>query len=428
MSNILYCNNCGKSNPEDSKFCEYCGVKISNENDIQEKKTNKSKRLLSLIWKIPLGIIAFCIIAFMLLYTFSSSFRTGLNNGSSGNSTKPTSASNTPNSGTSSQNNIDNSQSVVSITCDNNEGGSGTIFTEDGFILTNNHVITEASYCLVTLPDIKTGEPNSIYEAKPIIIPTLSNQYDIAFLQINSAYTDKNGKTWGTYPTNFPEYTSPNGCNNYAPKLGDSLRIYGYPVTSGGYNLTITDGIISSFDDYNDILTSAKVDSGNSGGLAVNTNGCFLGIPSYVESGNYQNLGVIIPSSIIADFVNKDTSLTPLVNEAPSNTAQTVDFSCLKLKNEKMFPNSYYNSNPTYTATLYNGCSKTFKNIGIEVDFYAANAGTTTTPSDTEYVNSGVTNLAPGKSYTINNTVVTPFDTSPKNFTWATQIYRADPN
>jgi S1-C subfamily serine protease len=164
----------------------------------------------------------------------------------------------------------------------------------DGTIVTNNHVIKGSQSCLVTIPDARTGAPTSIYTASPYSVPGLSELYDIAVLKVTGSYTDTNTKVWGVYPTTFPIFVRPNTCKDEAPKLGDPVRIYGYPVTSGGLNLTITEGIISSFADNGDILTSAKVDSGNSGGLAVNSQtGCMLGIPSAVTlTGNYQNLGI----------------------------------------------------------------------------------------------------------------------------------------
>ncbi len=204
---------------------------------------------------------------------------------------------------------VNSAQSVVNIACDNNEGGSGTIMTKDGLILTNNHVITGASTCLVSLPDPQTGAPTEIYTAQPLVVPNLSQLYDIAVVQVTGSYVDSNRKIWGVYPTIFPAYQSPNTCSKITPQLGDPITIYGYPVTSGGSNLTITQGIISSFSDNGNILTSAQVDSGNSGGLAVNSKtGCMVGIPSAVEEGNYQNLGVIIPTSVIADFIEKATT------------------------------------------------------------------------------------------------------------------------
>lgn len=192
---------------------------------------------------------------------------------------------------------------VVDILCDTGEGGSGTIFTADGTILTNNHVIASATKCEITIPDPATGKIKEVYEASPIILPTLSKKYDVATLKIYDSYTDDDGKVWGTWPKTFTPFTLPSSCDPTAPsKLGDSVKIYGYPVTSGGYNLTLTTGVISSFANDGEILTSTQIDSGNSGGLAVDQNGCWLGIPSAVVSGNYQNLGVIIPGIIIETY------------------------------------------------------------------------------------------------------------------------------
>ena len=134
-------------------------------------------------------------------------------------------------------------------------------------------------------------------------MPGLSKAYDIALLRIYGVFTDEDGKTWGSYPNTFPAFVAPPGCDSPL-RLGDAVRIYGYPVTSGGYNLTVTDGIVSSFKDGN-TLTSAKIDSGNSGGMAIDQEGCFIGIPSAVLTGQYQNLGVIIPNEVISDFFDR---------------------------------------------------------------------------------------------------------------------------
>ncbi len=203
-------------------------------------------------------------------------------------------------------------RSVVNLYCSNSDGtvdgGSGTIMSEDGLIMTNYHVISKAKGCLVAFPNPNNGAPVEIYLAKPIyILPAVNKEYDIATIKIQDVYTDERGNTYGSYPKKFQVFTSTRDphCSNSTPELGDSIRIFGYPVTSGGYNLTITDGIVSSFTGDNLILTSAKVDSGNSGGLAVDQYGCYIGIPSAVETGNYQNLGVIIPKNVVSNFLDK---------------------------------------------------------------------------------------------------------------------------
>lgn len=278
----MFCKNCGHQIEEGKKFCKDCGTAVGHSNSttptIAATASNtitsafKWIRHLNKSWIIGIGVVALIILAFVFYPKNSIS-------------------------------NQSNQQSVVDVLCDTGYGGSGTIFTADGTVLTNNHVIAGAKVCEVTIPDPSTGGVSEIYEAAPVIVSTLSEKYDVATLKIDGAYTDKNGKTWGTYPTTFQSFILPSKCDPSSPsKLGDSVRIYGYPVTSGGYNLTITDGVISSFADDGSILTSAQIDSGNSGGLAIDQNGCWLGIPSAVVSGKYQNLGVIIPGDIVEKY------------------------------------------------------------------------------------------------------------------------------
>jgi len=292
----MFCKNCGKEIKIGAKFCDNCGqeIKISKFVILRDRmflfyKNHKKGVIIALI------ILFFLIIIILIDSSSDSSIDDNqyLNNN----------ATYQPTSDSYKQNGI--ASSVVNIFCDNDGGGSGTIRTEDGLILTNNHVISGSSFCLVSIPDETTGQAIEIYKAEPIIVPYLSDQYDIAGLSIYDFYTDDDGKKWGVYPAVFPSFSTPGICDNYSPSLGERITIYGYPVTSGGYNLTVTDGVISSFADDGTILTSAKIDSGNSGGLAVNQNGCFVGIPSAVVNGNYQNLGVIISQSLIDEFLTQ---------------------------------------------------------------------------------------------------------------------------
>lgn len=289
----MFCKNCGKQVKSINRFCNNCGqeIKISKFDILKNKSIfivrNHKRLIISLM-------VAFIIIAIFVSMESKQKF-------DSKNNIVRESASDIGYD----QNKI--ALSVVNIFCDNDEGGSGTIISEEGLILTNNHVIANSANCLVILPDETTGRPAEMYKSEPIIIPDLSEEYDLAGLIINDSFTDEDGKTWGTYPTVFSSFPISDNCINYSPSLGENVIIYGYPVTSGGYNLTITDGIISSLNDDGTILTSAKIDSGNSGGLAVNQNGCFVGVPSAVVNGDYQNLGVIIPQILIDEFINQSS-------------------------------------------------------------------------------------------------------------------------
>jgi S1-C subfamily serine protease len=83
------------------------------------------------------------------------------------------------------------------------------------------------------------------------------------------------------------------------------VRIFGYPAISGGYSLTITDGIISSFPGGGEIVTSAKISRGNSGGLAVDKYGCMIGVPTLVSSDENESLGIIYSMSLVNEFTSE---------------------------------------------------------------------------------------------------------------------------
>ncbi len=309
----MYCKSCGKQLNNGVKFCKYCGKSVIKdgptnfEQGIEEiekseeksdgKFVEKINKRNKFIFRITLGIIA--IIILYIIFTDSPfSFISGTRR-------------------------IDPdviTSSVVNIMCEARDGdvygGSGTIITTEGIIITNSHIIPQDEEnllileegCLVILPDRLSGQPKEVYWGQPIVIPELSDRYDLAYIEIYDVYKDGTGKFYGLYPKTFPSIFAE--AENYDKaclsssniKLGDMVRIYGYPLTSGGLNLTITDGVISSLLEDGSILTSAKVDEGNSGGIAVDQNGCMIGIPSAITEGTYQNLGVIIPVDLILEF------------------------------------------------------------------------------------------------------------------------------
>lgn len=91
--------------------------------------------------------------------------------------------------------------------------------------------------------------------------------------------------------------------------IGDPLVILGYPSYGSGagtfaslfskLEITATEGIVSG-QDAGYYTTSAKIEHGNSGGLAIDTNNnCYLGIPTAAVAGEIESLGRILPSSYI---------------------------------------------------------------------------------------------------------------------------------
>jgi len=156
--------------------------------------------------------------------------------------------------------------------------GSGVIISEDGYIVTNNHVIKDASEIEITLNNKKS------YKAK--LIGT-DSKMDIALLKI-----DANEQL---------PYTAFANSDNV--KVGEWVLAVGNP-----YNLTstVTAGIVSAKARNLDtsgiqsfIQTDAAVNPGNSGGALVNTRGELIGINTMISSmtGSYVGYSFAVPSN-----------------------------------------------------------------------------------------------------------------------------------
>ncbi len=162
--------------------------------------------------------------------------------------------------------------------------GSGVIISEDGYIVTNNHVVKNASEIEITLNNKKS------YPAK--LIGT-DSKMDIALLKIT---TDEK----------LP-YTV--FANSDSVKIGEWVLAVGNP-----YNLTstVTAGIVSAKARNLDtsgiqsfIQTDAAVNPGNSGGALVNTKGELIGINTMISSptGSYTGYSFAIPSNITRKII-----------------------------------------------------------------------------------------------------------------------------
>ena len=288
----MFCENCGNKIDNSHKFCTKCGNGVEN-TEIKKRPCFFGKKKLVLA-----GVLILILISTFLFFYYQ-------------NRNRPSND----------QRDQDIASAVVNIYCEGASGkdedisgGSGTIITADGLVLTNAHIIPQGKNesineksCIVILPDPTAGASKEIYYAKPLVIPEISEKYDLAFVQIDDVYyNQEEGKAYGEYPKQFPAYDSERYCKNENVKLGEPIRIYGYPAISGGYALTITDGIVSSLlPDEGLIITSAKISHGNSGGLAVDQNGCRIGIPSMVSSDENESLGVIISNNLISDFIDE---------------------------------------------------------------------------------------------------------------------------
>jgi S1-C subfamily serine protease len=307
----MFCKNCGIEINTGASFCKDCGEKVVSPNPVVAVKNKTAswfrKKAGLIIGLFFAGFILLLVAGYLSEETSTNS---------------PVAIDNAT------QEEI--ALSVVNIFCPSTRseeeasGGSGTIIDEEGLILTNSHIVpqdetnifVDDTGCLVVLPDPVTGQPDEVFLAHPIVIPGISDSYDLAYMQIYSAfYDEEEAKYAGTYPRVFPAFDDTTRCRNENVQLGEPVRIFGYPAISGGYSLTITDGVVSSFPGEGLIVTSAKISHGNSGGLAVDRRGCMIGVPSMVSSDEAESLGVIISTQLMNSFSEEvSTYLNALEN------------------------------------------------------------------------------------------------------------------
>lgn len=165
--------------------------------------------------------------------------------------------------------------------------GSGVIVSQDGYIVTNNHVVEDSDEIIVTLL-----ESDKEYKAK--IIGT-DPKTDLAIIKIDAS-------------------------NLKAIKIADSSKVaegdivfaIGNPFGVGG---STTQGIISGLNKdniglnqyENFIQTDASINPGNSGGALVDSRGALIGINSAIlsRSGGNNGIGFAIPSNMTKDIAKR---------------------------------------------------------------------------------------------------------------------------
>lgn len=166
--------------------------------------------------------------------------------------------------------------------------GSGIIISEDGYILTNHHVVDKASNFNIVLYDKREykakyigGDPNT----------------DVALLKVEG----------DNLPTAYVG-------NSDSLQIGEWVMAVGSPLS---FSSTITAGIVSAigrniriidteYSVENFIQTDAVINPGNSGGALVNLNGEVIGMNTAIatRTGLYQGYGFAIPSNLAIKIVN----------------------------------------------------------------------------------------------------------------------------
>jgi serine protease Do len=188
-------------------------------------------------------------------------------------------------------------ESVMIISCvlDRGElvpvwGGSGTLLTDEGLILTNAHVATDMfdmvgldggpmDALVIAMTTREDRPPTPMYLAEVL---AYNHQLDLALIQISM---DLAGDPVDADDMNLSSIEIGDSDEVH---LGDELYIFGYPTIGEGY-ITFTSGRVSGFETTETadgeivrtwIRTDTTIAGGNSGGTAVNADGALIGVPT----------------------------------------------------------------------------------------------------------------------------------------------------
>lgn len=164
--------------------------------------------------------------------------------------------------------------------------GSGVVVTQDGYILTNNHVVNDADDITVKLNDGRSAKAK-VVGSDP--------ETDLAILKVDL-------KSLPVISMGNSEHI----------RVGDVVFAIGNPF---GVGQTVTHGIISAtqrndlgintFENF--IQTDAPINPGNSGGALIDVHGNLIGINNaiYTRTGGFQGIGFAVPVSLAKDVMNE---------------------------------------------------------------------------------------------------------------------------
>ncbi len=168
--------------------------------------------------------------------------------------------------------------------------GSGVIVSQEGIVVTNNHVVEQAEEILVGLADGR--------QFKAELVGT-DPKSDLAVIRLQGEKGD------------FKDLKAMVLGNSDRARIGDVVLALGNPF---GVGQTVTMGIISAKNranvdivDYEDFIqTDAAINPGNSGGALVSMEGELIGINTAIlsRSGGYQGVGFAIPSNMVKNVVD----------------------------------------------------------------------------------------------------------------------------
>jgi hypothetical protein len=180
---------------------------------------------------------------------------------------------------------------VVPVTCMGSKGkfkGSGTtqlVENNEMIVVTNFHVINvgpiNSTVCTIHIPEPPNYTKGTLYTARRGKFSPYYPDVDVALLHISKKVAEE---------SNLFEPFPLLGCSASQVNIGEKMIVLGYPsfgedINTGENTLTVTDGTISGIlpTQYGPrYKTSAKMDHGVSGGLAISTeHNCIIGVPTW---------------------------------------------------------------------------------------------------------------------------------------------------
>ena len=231
--------------------------------------------------------------------------------------------------------------------------GSGIIISEDGYIVTNNHVVdtssSSSSYSYYSISDatsvkVKLYNSDELYDAKII---GKDSQTDLAILKI-----EKTGLTAAEF------------ADSDDVTVGEFAMAVGSPL---GLDTTVTTGIVSAVNrevesdgtTYVCIQTDAAINSGNSGGALVNSDGKVIGINTLKLSGTgVEGIGFAIPINstldVIDDLIEYNKVLRPYIGISGIDLTDSI-VEKYKLSSLGVYVQSVENFSPAEKAGLQAG-------------------------------------------------------------------------
>jgi serine protease Do len=220
--------------------------------------------------------------------------------------------------------------------------GSGVIVSSDGYILTNNHVISQADTVKVRMMNKK------VYPAKVI---GADPNTDIAILKIDGV--------------DFPAMRMGDSDNL---RVGEWILAIGSPLDENLAH-TVTMGIVSAKGrsgvgllDYEDFIqTDAAINPGNSGGALINLDGELVGINTAIasRSGGFQGIGFAIPVNLARNIMRSIIETGKVTRSYVGVTMQNIDATIARAFNlqtpEGVLISSVVDDSPAAKAGLLEG-------------------------------------------------------------------------